>query len=48
MRGQRYPYPPDVMQQIQAAEKGLIPTERFAQQKEKIINGELQADKKKQ
>jgi hypothetical protein len=31
-----------------AAEKGLIPTERFAQQEEKIINGELQADKKKQ
>ena len=26
----------------------LIPTERFAQQEEKIINGELQADKKKQ
>ena len=48
IQGQRYPYPPDVMQKIDAAEKGLIPTERFAQQEEKIINGELQADKKKQ
>jgi hypothetical protein len=47
MQGQRYPYPPDVMQKIDAAEKGMIPTERFAQQEEKIINGELQADKKK-
>ena len=48
MQGQHYPYPPDVMQKIDAAEKGLIPTERFAQQEEKIVNGELQADKKKQ
>jgi hypothetical protein len=48
MQGQHYPYPPDVMQKIDAADKGLIPTERFAQQEEKIINGELQADKKKQ
>lgn len=46
--GLHYPYPPDVMQKIDAAERGLIPTERFAQQEEKIINGELQADKKKQ
>jgi hypothetical protein len=36
------------MQKIDAADKGLIPTERFAQQEEKIVNGELQADKKKQ
>jgi len=48
MQGQHYPYPPDVMQKMQAAEKALIPTEKFAQQTEKIINGELQADKKKQ
>jgi RHS repeat-associated protein len=48
MQGQHYPYPPDVMQKMDAADKGLIPTERFAQQEEKIINGELQADKKKQ
>jgi len=48
MQGQHYPYPPDVMQKVDAAEKGLIPTEKFAQQEEKIINGELQADKKKQ
>ena len=46
MKGQHYPYPPDVMQKMHAAEQGLIPTERFAQQGEKIINGELQADKK--
>ncbi len=48
MRGYKYPYPPDVMQKIEAADKALIPTEKFAQQEEKIINGELQADKKKQ
>jgi len=48
MQGQHYPYPPDVMQKMQAADQALIPTERFAQQAEKIINGELQADKKKQ
>ena len=47
MRGVRYPYPPDVMQKINAANKALIPTEKFAQQEEKIINGELQAGKKK-
>ena len=43
-----YPYPPDVMQKMQQADQALIPTERFAQQVEKIVNGELQADKKKQ
>jgi RHS repeat-associated protein len=48
MQGQHYPYPPDVMQKMQAADQALIPTERFAQQAEKVINGELQADKKKQ
>jgi hypothetical protein len=48
MQGQHYPYPPDVMQKMDAAGKGLVPTERFAQHEEKIINGELQADKKKQ
>jgi len=48
MRGLHYPYPPDVMQKMAAADQALIPTEKFAQQKEKIINGELQADKKKQ
>jgi hypothetical protein len=45
---QHYPYPPDVMQKMQQADQALIPTERFAQQVEKIVNGELQADKKKQ
>jgi RHS repeat-associated protein len=44
----RYPYPPDVMQKIQQANEAMIPTETFAQQQEKIINGELRADKKKQ
>jgi RHS repeat-associated protein len=48
MQGQHYPYPPDVMQKMQQADQALIPTERFAQQVEKIVNGELQADKKKQ
>jgi RHS repeat-associated protein len=48
MQGQHYPYPPDVMQKMQQADQALIPTERFAQQVEKIVNGELSADKKKQ
>lgn len=39
----RYPLPPDVLQKMQAADKALVPTERFAQQAEKIINGELKA-----
>lgn len=47
MEGQHYPYPPDVLQKIDAANKALVPTERYAQQVEKIINGELQADKKR-
>ena len=33
----RSPIPPDVVQKV------LIPSERFAQQQEKIINGELRA-----
>ena len=48
MQGQHYPYPPDMMQKMQQADQALIPTERFAQQVEKIVNGELSADKKKQ
>ena len=40
----RYPLPPDVMQKMDAANKALVPTERFAQQQEKIINGELRAN----
>jgi RHS repeat-associated protein len=43
----RYPLPPDVLQKMQAADKALIPTERFAQQAEKIINGELKASQVK-
>jgi len=46
MHGQHYPYPPDVMQKIAAASQALIPTEEYAQQAEKIINGELQAKQK--
>lgn len=44
--GIRYPYPPDVMQKIDAAQKALIPTEKYAQQAEKIINGELRSTAK--
>jgi RHS repeat-associated protein len=43
----RYPLPPDVMQKVQNAQKALIPTERFAQQAEKVINGELKANQVK-
>jgi RHS repeat-associated protein len=43
----KYPLPPDVMQKIQGAEEALVPTERFAQQAEKTINGELKASQVK-
>ena len=46
MKG-RYPLPPDVMQKVQDAQRALVPTERFAQQAEKIINGELKANQVK-
>jgi RHS repeat-associated protein len=46
-KGTRYPYPPDVMQKMEAARQAGIPTERYAQQVEKIINGELRASKQK-
>jgi hypothetical protein len=39
----RYPLPPDVMQKFADTDKALVPTERFAQQAEKIVNGELRA-----
>jgi len=39
----RYPFPPDVKQKMEAADRALIPTERYAQQVEKVINGELRA-----
>jgi hypothetical protein len=48
MQHAHYPCPPDVMQKIDDANKALVPTEKFAQQIEKIVNGELQADKNKQ
>lgn len=40
----RYPLPPDVLQKMEAATRALVPTEKFAQQQEKIINGELRAN----
>jgi RHS repeat-associated protein len=43
----RYPFPPDLIQKMNAADKALIPTERYAQQVEKIINGELRATSKR-
>ena len=46
-KGTKYPYPPDVMQKMEAADKGLVPTERYAQQVQQIINGELRASSKK-
>ena len=45
--GTKYPYPPDVMQKMADADRALISTERFAQQTEKIINGELRATLKR-
>jgi hypothetical protein len=39
------PYPPNVKQKMQAADQSLISSERFAQQVQKIVNGELQSDK---
>jgi RHS repeat-associated protein len=47
-RPHKYPLPPDLLQIMDRAEDALVPTETFAEQSEKIINGELQADKKKQ
>jgi RHS repeat-associated protein len=42
----RYPLPPDLVQKMEAIDKALIPTERYAQQREQIINGELRASQK--
>ena len=42
-KGTKYPYPPDVLKKMEAADKALIPTERFAQQTEQVINKELRA-----
>ncbi len=39
----KYPLPPDMQQKMEAPEAGLARTEKFAQQQEKIINGELRA-----
>jgi len=42
INGVKYPIPPDVLQKVTDMNKALQPTERFAQQQEKIINKELQ------
>jgi hypothetical protein len=34
---------PEIMQEMAAADQALIPTEKFAQPEEKMVNGELQA-----
>jgi RHS repeat-associated protein len=39
----RTPLPPDLQQKVQQKDLVLIPSERFAQQQEKIVNGELRA-----
>ena len=39
--------PPDVIQKMDTANKAGDSTERFAQQTEKIVNGELTASEKK-
>ena len=43
----RYPLPPDLIQKMVEHDKALVPSERFAQQAEKIINGELKASQVK-
>jgi hypothetical protein len=43
----RAPLPPDVLQKMAAGTAASTPTERFAQQIEKIVNGELQASEHK-
>jgi hypothetical protein len=43
----RYPAPPDVQKKMEDAMRGLVPTERYAQQVEKDINGELKASSRK-
>jgi len=44
LKSGNFPLPPDVMQKIN---DGLAKTEKYAQQTEKIINGELQAKENK-
>ena len=43
----RYPLPPDLDAKVARSQRDLIPTERYAQQQEKIINGELRASQLK-
>jgi hypothetical protein len=46
-RPKKGPIPPDVQEKLDRAQKATDPTERFAQEKEKIINGELTASQPK-
>jgi RHS repeat-associated protein len=41
------PLPPDVVQKMATGNAASVPTERFAQQIEKVVNGELQASEHK-
>jgi hypothetical protein len=43
----RYPLPPDIEERVKRADRDVVPTERYAQQQEKIINGELRASQRK-
>lgn len=43
--GAHFPFPPDVIQKIDAKDRALEPTERYAQQVEQQINKELQPKK---
>jgi len=45
MRSSGYPIPPDIIQKSQAIDREMIPTERHAQEAEKIINMELRKKK---
>ena len=46
-RRERFPYPPDLIQRMEAANRALIPTERYAQEREQIINRELNAGRRR-
>lgn len=37
----RYPLPPDLLHKMQTINQALVPSERYAQQKEQTINTEL-------
>jgi len=45
MKASGYPIPPDVIQKSKAIDSAIIPSERHAQQVQKIINGELRKNR---